>query len=1187
MGTVLLCILMILAIFENLTIISTSNQNIPPQVLRYIDVNTETIKEISKIGDPKAPQLIIYKVNPSGDILIYDVVQQDILGGIYWRGDELYLRDKLSQYLYEKNNWYQNYVRPILTKHESSFSMVSDLRGIGDKLFKEYAGKTLTAWTAGSIAALIVMTIVTGGVGGAAAIALYLLGNAVSVYLTSVKIFNEYEFAYENYPAATIAMIFLLGACSEKEAGEVRSKLLAHTDKEIRGILEEFSSRVVMSLMKSAPSLFLETLASYFATLKYARIINPHLVDKILESRGLDWNIVKDFATKKFYKILRLFKGEKVADDFKNIIVRFDKPKDFEIYYKLKNAPIKGVIGIILAAAVGWSVEEFVKWWLGAQKVEHTMLNVAGHAEPLISINQYVLVSVDDWSRGLFCSSDISLDSIPCIPPSVSSVSSLMVYDRLYEDNWIEFWNITYTNNNIAEILSKRDDFKNWVKNYFNREITDKESLKDFAKERVESHMVKKISLMVDLTKISIELEDELNNYEKVLKKRIPMAIKGEQKGSNIVLVLDKSGSMEHPLTMDRRKIDLAKDASSRFVRMVSENDKIALVTFSTEAELTVGLTTNHEEIVNIMDSIVAGGSTAMGDGMRLALEILRDISPDRRVMILLTDGCHNTGSETPEVVLKDAKEMKIPIFTIGIGTGRVRDPSSIECFNPDILQKISDETGATFYWINPETGVDELELWRIYARIALGIVDVKPINIFSDIIMPNDVKSHVFEVGDNIERLTAMLSYKDSKLNLELISPDGDVINGSGPNVIFLEGIGRVLAIVSYPQPGRWEARVIGVDVPLKGEPYILSVGINALSISPRELYIDPAQLEREIKLVVRNDGEITASNVTVYVDGPLRDYIYVNPIQFTIGKGENITLTIKINKPDNYAKRSARIILDNNGLRYTVPVNLILKGLIINAWTNDDIYVGEKTVLNVTVLDDSYSPVIGAKVTAAINGESIALHDDGLPPDAMADDGLYAGYFTLTSSIPITLNIRAEKDNYLPAFMSLSLRALELSPLSLSVTFPDQLTRGDLLIINSSLLDIEGNRVDGALMEAIIDGLHYKFVEIAPGLYQLKIDTTNASKQLVLEVHASKRGFLPAKKNMTITILEKPTGPSIRTTNIDLAVSLILTSLFMVFILVIAYRYSQRRIVCTSCGFRNRRGAIYCRNCGNRLRS
>lgn len=1191
-GAVLLSILMVLAIFANLTIISTSNQNIPPQVLRYIDTDTENIEEISRIGDQKSPHLIIYKVNPSGDILIYDLAQGDILGGIYWKGDELYLRDRLSQYLYQKNNWYKEYVYPIITKHEYEHSVVLGLRSVGNELAKGYEKKELVAWTAGSIAFFIVVTIVTGGVGGAVAIAFYVFATALDLYLTTVEILNKHKFAYENYPAATFAMMVLLGTQdhSNKEVDQkinrIKSKLLAHTDNETREILEELSTEGIWSLMKSSPSLFVETLASYIATLKYARTVNPRLVDKTLEGKGLNWDTVKNFATNEFYKILKLFKGGKVADDFRKIIVRFDKT-DFASYYNIRQAPIKGVGATMLAAVVSWAVEGFVGWWLGADKDEYAMLNVVGHAEPLISISQYVLESADTWNKAQFCSSDVSLDSIPCVPPSMSSISSLMFYDQLYESNWIEFWNITYTNDKVAEVLSKRSDFKKWVKNYFNKEINDKNSLKSFAKERVESHMEELISLMANLAKISIEVEDELNNYRKTLKKRIPMAIKGEQRGSNIVLVLDKSGSMNQELTEDRKKIDLAKDASSRFVEMVSENDKIGVVTFSTNAELAIRLTTDRRGIINIINRIVAEGSTAMGDGMRLALDILEDIPLERRVVILLTDGCHNAGTETPETVLEDAKEMKIPIFTIGIGTGNVRDPSHDECFNPDILQKISNETGATFYWINPAVGVDELELWRIYAKIVLGIIDVKSTSVFSDVVMPNDVKSHTFEVGDNVERLVTMLSYRGSKLNLELISPDGDVIDGSGPNVIFLDGRGRILAIISSPQPGRWEARVIGVDVPREGEPYMLSLGINALSISPRELFINADQLGREIRLTVKNEGEITASNVTVHIDGPLRDYIYVNPLQFTLEREKSVTLTVKVSKPDNFAKRSGRIILDNNGFRYVIPVNLIIKGLIINAWTDSNIHVGERAVLNVAVFDDLYSSIIGAKVVAAINGESLILHDDGAPPDTTADDGLYTGYLTLTSSTPITLNIRAEKDNYLPAFMSLSLRALELKPLNLRMSFPHQLTKGDLLIINSTLLDVDGNRVDGASIEAIIDGVRHKFIEITPGFYQLKIDTTNASQQLLLQIEATKRGFQPAKKNITITILGPLSGVSIPSINDDLIILLITISLFTILILAIAYSYSQRGVVCTSCGFRNRRDTIYCRNCGKRLRS
>jgi Mg-chelatase subunit ChlD len=1031
---VFLCIMIILA---SLPVILTSNQNIPPQVLRYIDVNMETVEEIMRIGDPNNPQLIIYKVNPSGDNLIYDVIQQDILGGIYWRADcwedlsnkdlcyKLYLRDKLSQYLYEKNKWYQNYVNPIITKHESSVLIISELRGIGDDLAKEYAGRKLAAWSAGAITALIVVTLITGGVGGSVIIAMNIFSNALNIILNTVNILNEYKFAYANYPAATLSMAFIVGtqAHSKEEIDKIINNLFEH-DEEAGKILNEILNEEIRSLIKSAPSLFVETLASYISTLKYVRTINPHIVDKILADRGLYWDTVKDFATNDFYKILKALSGEKTANNFKDIIVRFDKPEDFEKYYQLKDAPIRGLIGTIMSAVAGWASERFVEWWLKVDDERHSMLNVIGHAEPLMSINQYVLSSADNWHRGRFCSSEISSDTISCIPPSISTVSSLMLYDQLYENNWVEFWNITYTNDKIADTLSRKQSFKNWIEKNFNKKINDKESLKTFAKERVEYHMEKLISLMTNLTKISMELEDELKNYVKVLEKRIPIAVQREQKGNNIVLVLDRSGSMNQILVNGISKIDLAKDASSKFVNMLFENDKISLVTFSDNARLEVELTNDHAKVIDSINSIIVGGSTALGDAMRLALNILKDKASERRVIILLTDGCHNAGNETPEIVLKDAKEMKIPIFTIGIGTGMVRDPSSNECFDPDRLEKISKETGATFYWINPNVGVDELELWRVYGRIAIGMADVKPVNIFSDKIMPKDIKSHVFEVTDNVERLNVMLSYKGSKLSLELITPDGDMINGSGPNVIFIESIGRVFVTVSSPQPGRWEAIVIGVDVPQSGEPYILSFGLNALSISPRELLMTASQLGGEITLVIRNDGEIAASNVSVHVDGPLRGYIHVNPTRFSIEKGENITLTIKVDKPDNYAKRFGKIILDNNGWRYVIPVNVILNGLIINAWTDGEIYAGEKITLNVAVFDESYSPVTAVNVTVKVNGEIITLKDDGLLPDIIANDGIYAGYFTPSRALT-TLNIRAEKDTYLPAFMSLSYRA------------------------------------------------------------------------------------------------------------------------------------------------------------------
>jgi Ca-activated chloride channel family protein len=74
----------------------------------------------------------------------------------------------------------------------------------------------------------------------------------------------------------------------------------------------------------------------------------------------------------------------------------------------------------------------------------------------------------------------------------------------------------------------------------------------------------------------------------------------------------------------------------------------------------------------------VADGGTAMGDGLERALQAAVQPVPGpdgtglRRlpaVMVLLSDGKNNAGGENPVEVARQARKLRIPIYTIALGT--------------------------------------------------------------------------------------------------------------------------------------------------------------------------------------------------------------------------------------------------------------------------------------------------------------------------------------------------------------------------------------------------------------------------------------------------------------------------------------------------------------------------------------
>ncbi|HEY2837578.1 MAG TPA: VWA domain-containing protein, partial [Pirellulales bacterium] len=100
----------------------------------------------------------------------------------------------------------------------------------------------------------------------------------------------------------------------------------------------------------------------------------------------------------------------------------------------------------------------------------------------------------------------------------------------------------------------------------------------------------------------------------------------------NVALVLDLSDSIEPFLGPLR-------DAATTTLSALKPDDRVALFTFSTEAELSVPLTKDKAAITEKIGSFKAGGATNINDGIFVAAEYLLKNAPNgRRVIILISD---------------------------------------------------------------------------------------------------------------------------------------------------------------------------------------------------------------------------------------------------------------------------------------------------------------------------------------------------------------------------------------------------------------------------------------------------------------------------------------------------------------------------------------------------------------------
>ncbi len=180
------------------------------------------------------------------------------------------------------------------------------------------------------------------------------------------------------------------------------------------------------------------------------------------------------------------------------------------------------------------------------------------------------------------------------------------------------------------------------------------------------------------------------------------------QRQGSVIMVTDTSGSMQATDVRPDR-LAAAKGAARALAKELPEEFNLGLVSFNNVAEQLVAPTTDRTQIYSAIDTLNVRGSTAMGDGLELGLAAARTPVTDtdgrsRRVpsvLVLLSDGKSERGTEPVEVADR-AKKLKIPIYTIALGTAEGvldRNGTSVPV-PPDFvtLRDIAETTGGRYF---------------------------------------------------------------------------------------------------------------------------------------------------------------------------------------------------------------------------------------------------------------------------------------------------------------------------------------------------------------------------------------------------------------------------------------------------------------------------------------------------------
>ena len=178
---------------------------------------------------------------------------------------------------------------------------------------------------------------------------------------------------------------------------------------------------------------------------------------------------------------------------------------------------------------------------------------------------------------------------------------------------------------------------------------------------------------------INTEVSDSpWNSKNKILKiglqgKNIPT---NDLPASNLVFLIDVSGSMS-----DMNKLPLLKQSLKILVNELRAKDKVAIVVYAGAAGMVLKPTSGDEKktIIEALDKLEAGGSTAGGAGIELAYKIASEnfIKNGNNRVILATDGDFNVGSSSNsdmEKLIEEKRKTGGFLTCLGYGMGNYKD---------------------------------------------------------------------------------------------------------------------------------------------------------------------------------------------------------------------------------------------------------------------------------------------------------------------------------------------------------------------------------------------------------------------------------------------------------------------------------------------------------------------------------
>jgi Ca-activated chloride channel homolog len=162
----------------------------------------------------------------------------------------------------------------------------------------------------------------------------------------------------------------------------------------------------------------------------------------------------------------------------------------------------------------------------------------------------------------------------------------------------------------------------------------------------------------------------------------------GEDAPLSVGILFDTSGSMD-------LKTDTSHRAVTEFLKTMNAQDEAFLIQFSDKPEVVQEFTGNIKDIEDRMNSLKAGGLTALLDAVDLGVREMKKAKNPRKALVVVSDGGDNNSRYTAADIKDVVKEADTQIYAMGVFEPTFFPQLSAEQVSgPRLLAQIADQTG-------------------------------------------------------------------------------------------------------------------------------------------------------------------------------------------------------------------------------------------------------------------------------------------------------------------------------------------------------------------------------------------------------------------------------------------------------------------------------------------------------------